>query len=375
VNGECLRSVKVPLLLTLDQKNGPTARTIRCAVVPATIIGGFDILVGLWDLENLGGTGWRVDVEAHRRQRQSVQDWRQRYLQLLPHARPMQVPNRGREDGSVRFLTSPPPRAWMMPMRQTPDQAKPRPMGMRIMTFNQGGLRLAPRRQLQDDHLVEGSIPGTGVTNPTVLEVKAFLDEGGTAVVLSEAGIRGDRVNELLRRELAPHRIFQHGATGGALSHSVMVIVNGNLRTGAVQRDPRASGRIMSVDILRPGGGGPEDFVRVIAAYMPSDLDNAPQFLRATSGYLSRRMRKRATANRIAGVALSWAAGCTTVLTGDLNETMRRQDRFPAPSTGTKGATVRMLISGGFVDMFPRPKDNSGKADLRPSGPLARRVA
>ena len=74
-------------------------------------------------------------------------------------------------------------------------------------------------------------------------KIKEFLDEGGLAVCIAEAGVEGDTVSESVRDALAPHKAYQHGAESGILNHSVMVCVNAHQKVGRVIRDPKRSGR------------------------------------------------------------------------------------------------------------------------------------
>ena len=250
-----------------------------------------------------------------------------------------------------------------------------------ILHINLGGASLVvPPRS--EECFIAGMAGEPGVeTRYKLTKIKDFLDEGGLAVCVAEAGVTGDTVSEGLRAALEPHRVFQHGAKSGILNHSVMMVINMGQKVGRVIRDPQRSGRAMAVDLIGPGGRasrGKQKIFRIAELYLPSGLDGTVGIIPANTAWTSKGALRRIEADRLARLTNKWSQGLEMmVVMGDLNETYRKQDRLSAVGSlngAPKGApTLSRMLNHGFVDLFPLArKEEKGWTSFRADGAKSR---
>ena len=384
-------------------RTGASVNRMRAAVVsdPRWERMGVDMVIGIAEITDWDGKN-RVDYDKHRRiwatgKVPGIQLVRKN---VVPMATEKGHPARDGKSGGQRDPLDLPPSASPMvvnlilppPQGEGPPQPVPEtppgpqmstPIGTppSILHINLGGASLVvPPRS--EECFIAGMSGEPGVeTRYKLTKIKDFLDEGGLAVCVAEAGVTGDTVSEGLRAALEPHRVFQHGAKSGILNHSVMMVINMGQKVGRVIRDPQRSGRAMAVDLIGPGGRasrGKQKIFRIAELYLPSGLDGTVGIIPANTVWTSKGALRRIEADRLARLTNEWSQGLEMmVVMGDLNETYRKQDRLSAVGSlkgAPKGApTLSRMLNHGFVDLFPLArKEEKGWTSFRADGAKSR---
>ena len=210
-------------------RTGTTVNRMRAAVVsdPRWRRMGVDMVIGIAEITDWDGKN-RIDYDKHRRiwatgKVPGVQLVRK---SMVPMSAETESPSRDRRTGGLRDPLDLPsavnPMVVNLILPPIPSENRPQPaprtvLGARtstptgippsILHINLGGAGLVVPPQSEDSFIA--GMPGeTGVeTKYKLAKIKDFLDEGGLAVCVAEAGVTGDTVSEGVKAALDPHRV------------------------------------------------------------------------------------------------------------------------------------------------------------------------